>query len=198
MLEAEHVVDAGRELHDVAIYQPDGLKEGRIIAPEASLIAGDWVMPTATRYLAGQPPEQLTNFKMPTLTTNADLSLKLTSTDDMTFSELAVSLFSNVSDQGLRDAVATRFFRLLALPALLVGALFIAFAFTAGYRRTNRYGVPIVYAILSGFVVFVITEMADRAGSAGVLEPTFAACGPAFMAIIIGLTVLLYKEDGWA
>jgi lipopolysaccharide export system permease protein len=56
----------------------------------------------------------------------------------------------------------------------------------------------VVYAILIGFVVFVITEMADRAGSAGSLDPTFAACGPAFVAIVIGLTVLLYREDGWA
>jgi lipopolysaccharide export system permease protein len=47
-------------------------------------------------------------------------------------------------------------------------------------------------------VVFVLTEMADRAGSSGALDPTFAACGPAFVAILIGLTVLLYKEDGWA
>ena len=135
---------------------------------------------------------------MPTTTTDGDLRVKVSSTDDMTFYELAASLASNVSDPSLRNAVATRFFRLLALPALLVGALFIAFAFTAGYRRTSGYGRPIVYAILIGFVVFVLTEMADRAGSAGVLEPTFAACGPAFVAIVIGLTVLLYKEDGWA
>jgi lipopolysaccharide export system permease protein len=51
---------------------------------------------------------------------------------------------------------------------------------------------------LTGFVVFVITEMADRAGSAGALDPTIAACGPALVAIVIGLTVLLYREDGWA
>jgi lipopolysaccharide export system permease protein len=44
----------------------------------------------------------------------------------------------------------------------------------------------------------VITEMADRAGSTGVLDPTFAAVGPAFVAIVIGVTVLLYKEDGRA
>jgi lipopolysaccharide export system permease protein len=49
-----------------------------------------------------------------------------------------------------------------------------------------------------GFVVFLVTEMADRAGSAGVLDPTFAAVGPAFVAVLTGLTVLLYKEDGRA
>ncbi|MDR3474710.1 MAG: LptF/LptG family permease [Devosia sp.] len=197
VLQAEHVVNNARELQQVAIYLPDGLKEGRILAPSARLVDGAWFMPEATRYRAGQPPETLVNYAIPTYTTATDLRLKLTNTDDMTFYELAASVASRVSDPGLRNAVTTRFFRLLALPALLVGALFIAFAFTAGYRRSNRYGGPVIYAILAGFVVFVITEMADRAGSAGVLDPTFAACGPAFVAIVIGLTVLLYREDGW-
>jgi lipopolysaccharide export system permease protein len=116
----------------------------------------------------------------------------------MTFYDLADALAGRITDPLLHRAVLTRFLRLLALPVLLVGALFIAFAFTAGYRKTNAYGRAIVYAILTGFVVFVITEMADRAGSAGALDPTIAACGPALVAIVIGLTVLLYREDGWA
>jgi len=47
-----------------------------------------------------------------------------------------------------------------------------------------------------GFLVFIITEMADRAGTSGVLQPTFAALGPALVAIVLGVTVLLYVEDG--
>jgi lipopolysaccharide export system permease protein len=47
-------------------------------------------------------------------------------------------------------------------------------------------------------VVYVVTELANRSGFAGVLDPTFAAVGPAFVAIVIGLTILLYKEDGRA
>ena len=44
----------------------------------------------------------------------------------------------------------------------------------------------------------IVTELAIRSGFAGVLDPAFAASGPAFVAIVIGLTVLLYKEDGRA
>lgn len=91
-----------------------------------------------------------------------------------------------------------RLIKLLALPLVLTGSLFIAFAFTAGYRRGSNYGPAVLYGIVLGFVVFVITEMADRAGSTGVLDPTFAAVGPAFVAIVIGVTVLLHKEDGRA
>lgn len=198
VIEAEHVVAKGERLVDVAVFLTDGAQQGRILAPQAILADGAWHFPSAVRYRADLVPEHLTNFSMPTTTTRGDLALKVSSTDDMTFFELAGSLATKVSDPALRSAVATRFLRLLSLPALLVGALFIAFAFTAGYRRSSGYGAPIIYAIFLGFVVFVITEMADRAGSAGVLDPTLAACGPAFVAIVIGLTVLLYKEDGRA
>jgi lipopolysaccharide export system permease protein len=49
-----------------------------------------------------------------------------------------------------------------------------------------------------GFVVFVITEMAGRAGAAGVLNPAFAAWEPAIVAGVAGVTILLHKEDGRA
>lgn len=198
VVQAEHVLQNGTEEAGFQAFLPDGLSEGRIIAPTALLKPGFWLLPSAVRYRAGMPPEQLTDFRLPTRMTLSDLRLKLQSTEDMTFYELAASLGNNLSDPALRNAVLTRFLRLLCLPLLLVGSLFIAFAFTAGYRRTNGYGRAIIFAILSGFVVFVITEMADRAGSAGVLDPTFAACGPAFVTLVTGLTILLYKEDGWA
>lgn len=198
VIEAEHVTGPERQLQNVSVFLADGQKQGRIVAPAAMLEEGNWLLPTATRYRAGEPAEPLSDYRIPTTMTRADLALKLTSTEDMTFYDLARSLRAQISDPQLRDAALTRFLRLLSLPALLVGALFIAFAFTAGYRRAGGYGRAIVYAVLVGFVVFVITEMADRAGSAGTLDPMFAACGPAFVAVVIGVTVLLYREDGWA
>jgi len=198
VVQAEHVLKDGEQVAGFEAFLPDGLKDGRIVAPTAFLKPGYWLAPEATRYRAGARPERLKNFRLATDMTLNDLQLKFKSTEDMTFYELAALLSTNVSDVALRNAVLTRFLRLLCLPALLVGSLFIAFAYTAGYRRTNGYGRAIIFAILTGFVVFVVTEMADRAGSAGVLDPIFAACGPAFVTLVIGLTILLYKEDGWA
>ena len=76
------------------------------------------------------------------------------------------------------------------------GRVRMGLAFTAGYRRTNRYGGTVLYGVVLSFVVYVVTELATRRGFAGVLDATFAAAGPAFVAIVIGVTVLLYKEDG--
>jgi lipopolysaccharide export system permease protein len=198
IISAQRILPGGQGLHDITIFMRDTPIGTRVVAPEAVLQDGAWHFATASRFHAEGPAEPLTNYSLPTTTTPADLALKLKSPEDMTFFELAEALSARMTDSGLRAAIAMRFMRLLTLPILLVGSLFIAFAFTAGYRRTSGYGVAVLYGIVLGFVVFVITEMADRAGSAGVLDPTLAAIGPGFVAIVIGLTVLLHKEDGRA
>lgn len=183
-------------LDDVTVYFIDNASGERVIAPNATLTGRGWELSTATLLHAEAPIRVLGPTILQTSTSPADLRLKLRSTEDLTFFELGAALTQRLTDPELRAAAATRFLRLLTLPALLVGSLFIAFAFTAGYRRSGGYGVTVLYGIVLGFVVFVITELADRAGSAGVLEPALAAAGPAFVAIVIGVTVLLHKEDG--
>ena len=188
----------GTALGQVTVFHLGESEEARLEAPEAILEDGHWVFPTAIVRTPDRPARTLFNYSLPTSSTAQELSLKLASTEDMTFFELASLLQAGVADASIRTAATMRLIKLLALPLVLTGSLFIAFAFTAGYRRGSNYGPAVLYGIVLGFVVFVITEMADRAGSTGVLDPTFAAIGPAFVAIVIGVTVLLHKEDGRA
>ncbi|MEO5805116.1 LptF/LptG family permease [Devosia sp.] len=192
------MASGGTSLSGVTVFNLGDDAEKRIEANEAKLEGREWVFPTAVVRTPDAPPRALVNYRLPTSSTPAELSLKLSSTEDMTFFELADLLRRGVADASIRTAAAMRVIKLLALPLVLAGSLFIAFAFTAGYRRSDKYGIAILYGIVLGFVVFVITEMADRAGSSGVLDPAFAAIGPAFVAIVIGVTVLLHKEDGQA
>lgn len=179
-------------------FMPPGLEVSRIEAATAELTFGEWVLEDVTLITSNNLPQKVATYRVPTSSTPADLELRLAATDDFTFFELSQALASGIADPVVQAAAAMRFAKLLALPALLVGSLLIAFAFTAGYRRTGSYGQAIISGIVLGFVVFVITEMADRAGSAGVLDPAFAAWGPAIVAIITGVSVLLHKEDGRA
>jgi lipopolysaccharide export system permease protein len=188
----------GSVLGQVTLFHVGGSSDRRIEAPEAILEGREWVFPTAIVRNPDRPPQSVMNYRVPTDSSARELELKLASTEDMTFFELASLLQAGVADSGLKVAATMRLIKLLALPLVLTGSLFIAFAFTAGYRRGSNYGPAVLYGIVLGFVVFVITEMADRAGSTGVLDPTFAAIGPAFVAIVIGVTVLLHKEDGRA
>jgi lipopolysaccharide export system permease protein len=198
VLSAKRPHRTGLEIEEVTLFIRDGELADRVTGSHARLIEGAWLFEEAQLHRAGTQPETVKDLSVPTATTSADMLAKFASTQDLTIFELSTMLASEVTDPQLRSAMATRLMRLVSLPLLLCGSLVIAFAFTAGYRRTNKYGGAVLNGVVLGFVVFVITEMADRAGSAGVLDPALAAIGPAGVAIVIGLTVLLYKEDGHA
>jgi Predicted permeases len=196
VLMARRMSPGGSELGEVTLFHLGESEIPRLEASEALLENGHWRFPGAIVRTPDAPAYTIFNHTVPTTSTPAEIRLKLASTEDMTFFELAELLRRGIADPAVRAAASMRLIKLLGLPLVLTGSLFIAFAFTAGYRRSSNFGPAILYGIVLGFVVFVITEMADRAGSTGVLDPTFAAVGPALVAIVIGVTILLHKEDG--
>lgn len=193
---AAHPHPGGTVLEDVTVFLTSATDGSRIHAKLVELRPGAWLIPEGIRFRPDSAPERIANFELATTTTPGDMEVKLASPDDLTLFELVGALSARITDPRLRNAVEMRFAQLLSTPLILVGSLLIAFAFTSGYRRTNKYGVAVLYSVVLGFVVYVITEMAEMAGNAGVIEPTFAATGPALVAIVIGVTVLLHKEDG--
>lgn len=199
ILMAEHPLTGGAVLDDVRIYMTDDPGRQRIEAATATLVPGAWALTGAVRYRPDTAPETLPDgFELPTLTTVGDMQVRLTSTRDLTVTELLSAVSRQLADPALRSSALTSLFRLAALPVLLCASVLIGFAFTSGYRRTNKYGGAVLYGVVLGFVVYVVTELSNRSGFAGVLDPALAAAGPAIVAIVIGLTVLLYKEDGRA
>ncbi|MEO6015532.1 MAG: LptF/LptG family permease [Devosia sp.] len=198
MMTAERSRADGSVLDNVSVFLTEPPDRLRLEAHTATLDTGEWVLSNVVRYRADLPPETLPEVRLATVTTAGDMRVRLTSVRDLTFSELLSTVSQNVADPALRAAAITSLLRLIALPGLLVGSVLIGFAFTSGYRRTNKYGGVVLYGIVLGFVVYVVTELANRSGFAGVLDPAFAALGPAFVAIVIGLTALLYREDGRA
>jgi len=195
IIEAGYVHPSGAALGTVSVFMLDEPRQ-RIEAETAELLDGEWRMPIATRFVTSRVPEQLNDFRLPTSSSRGDMRAKLSSVSDLTVFELAASLASRLNDPEQRARTSTKFITLIGLPVTLAGSLVIAFAFTAGYRRTNKYGGTVLYGIVLGFVVYVVTEMAGRAGEAGVIQPAVAVLGPAVVAIVVGATVLLNREDG--
>jgi lipopolysaccharide export system permease protein len=195
ILEAGYVNPSGTALGSVNVFLMEAPRD-RIEAPAAELVGNEWVLAQATRYRSNEMPQTVSDFRLPTARTAGDMRARIASIKDMTVWELAGSLAARLSDSRERAETETRFLRLLALPLTLCGSLVIAFAFTAGYRRTNKYGGAVLYGIVLGVLVYVVTEMAGRAGGAGVMHPVIAVAGPAVVAIVIGVTVLLNREDG--
>ena len=195
ILEARYVHPGGEALGDVTVFMLDS-PNLRIEAETAQLSEGKWVLPDATVYASNRVADKTASYSLATNTSRGDIRTKVSSVKDMTVYELASALAARLNDPRRLAETLTQFIRLLGLPASLCGSLVIAFAFTAGYRRTNKYGGTVLYGIVLGFVVYVVTEMAGRAGDAGVIQPVIAVLGPALVAIVAGATVLLNREDG--
>lgn len=188
----------GQLLRDVVVFPTWESDLRTVNAERARYMDGAWLLRNASVTSRDGSVEVIESFNLSTEATETDLRLTVGSTEDFTYFELIEVLAQGITDPVVQSAAATRFYKLTSMPLVLVGSLLIAFAFTAGYRRDNTYGTTIIYGIILGFVVFVITEMADRAGSSGVLNPAYATWGPAAVAMLIGISVLLRKEDGRA
>ena len=196
VLVSRHPHPGGAVLEEVTFFVP-GLPDGpRIEAPRAELRDGAWQIPAGTQYSARQRARALVDYSIPTTSTPGDMGARLASPHDMTFLELLQLGSRRVTEPALKTGIVMRVSTLIALPLTLAASLLIAFAFTTGYRRTNKYGTTVLYGIVLGFVFYVVTDLARRAGYAGVLQPTIAAFGPALVAMVVGTTVLLFKEDG--
>jgi lipopolysaccharide export system permease protein len=195
ILEADYVHPGGEALGNVSIFMLDSPRQ-RIEAESAELVDGEWVMPKANLFVSNRVAESVADFRLATSTSRGDMRAKLSSVKDLTVYELAATLAAQINDPKELAQTYTQFMKLIALPMALCGSLVIAFAFTAGYRRTNKYGGTVLYGIVLGFVVYVVTELASRAGDAGVIQPVVAVLGPALVAIVAGATVLLNREDG--
>ncbi len=87
---------------------------------------------------------------------------------------------------------------LRALPSRMVTGMTTATegGFTGAYPRANKLGGTVLYGNSVGFVVYLVTVLANRLGRAGAMGPASAAEWPVPAVIGVGLTELLSKEDG--
>ncbi len=193
------------KFRDVTIYfdvnylenEENGEKYSQIRAKSAILEDKNWLLEGVELIAANKAPQMKEKYILPTKSTVSELVLKFSSTDDFTFLELKEALSKGLSDPLAQSEAATRYAKLLAFPFLLVGSLLIAFAFSSKYKRKTSYASAIIGGIVLGFIIFVLNEMADRAGASAILNPLIAGWGPAIIAILVGVTLLLYREDGF-
>ncbi|MCB2049338.1 MAG: LPS export ABC transporter permease LptG [Novosphingobium sp.] len=89
-----------------------------------------------------------------------------------------------------------QFYSLLALPLFLLAMVLIAATVTLRFVRFGQVGRLILGGILSGFLLYTITNFVTSLGSNGIVPPLVAAWSPAIVAILFGITILLHQEDG--
>lgn len=85
---------------------------------------------------------------------------------------------------------------LLARPLLLAAMVLIAATVSLRVFRFGNVSRLILGGIIAGFMLYVVSNLAIDLGKTGVVPPVVAAWAPAIVVTLLGMTVLLFQEDG--
>jgi len=85
---------------------------------------------------------------------------------------------------------------LLASPLMMCAMVLIAATFTLRYTRQGGGVFVIGAGVLTGFILYLFTDIVFALGLSDSIPVTLAAWTPAGVATLLGLATLLHLEDG--
>ena len=200
IIHAQRVELHGKQLiaQQVSVFRLDETDRllSRIEAERATLGNGSWVLENARAIRPDQLPEPPQPMNLPTDLTVSRVQESFASPDTLSFWALPgfISLLDRSGFSSIRHRL--HFQALLALP-LLAGTMTLV---SAGFsmRPARRGGVAkmIGSGVAAGFVLFVVSKIAEEIGQSGALPVALAAWAPAASGLMLAVALLLHTEDG--
>lgn len=86
--------------------------------------------------------------------------------------------------------------RLLALPMLFAAMVLLAATFSMRPQRRGRVGLIIMAGLLTGFLLYFMSNFVFAIGLSGTIPVVLAAWTPAGVSLMLGVAMLLHLEDG--
>jgi lipopolysaccharide export system permease protein len=198
IIRARAATGTGAELSNVTVFEFD--REGRFVdrveAAKAVLASGFWILSDVRIVSVGVEPQTFAEYHIATSMTPEQVTQSFSSGQSSPFWELP-ALIEQTERAGL-DATRFRlqFQSLLARPLLFAAMVFIAASVSLRFFRFGGVAKMVLGGVMSGFVLYVATQLVEDLGSAGILSTTVAAWSPAIVGSLLGMLVLLYQEDG--
>jgi lipopolysaccharide export system permease protein len=173
----------------------DGLLE-RVEANSAVLIADDWVLNRARILRPGRAPDAVNTLRLPTNMTVDRVQNSFAPPDTLSF--WALPGFIQLLERSGFSAVRHRlhFQSLLALPLLAGTMALLAAGFSMRPARRGGVAQMIGSGVAAGFLLFLVSKVAEEFGQSGALPPALAAWAPAVAGLLFSLALLLHLEDG--
>jgi lipopolysaccharide export system permease protein len=202
IIRAKANLGPGVRLKGVALFlyslDPDGSVRfsRRIDAEEAGLRDGQWYLTGARE---GQPGEQAKTFESMTIpsTLNQRTALeRFSSPNAIPFWGLP-GVIERTERAGFSATVyRLEFQKLLATPLMYAAMSVLAAAFSLRLLRLGGLAGLAASGVGLGFVFFFLNQFFNALGKGGVIPDYVAAWTPPVLALLAGLTLLCYTEDG--
>lgn len=198
VLHAMRIASDPLVLHDVTVFrfrQPDRFVE-RIDAGRAELGVGEWRLFGAVRSQPGLPPEASDELRLGTSLTHAKILDSFAPPETISFWSLPgfISLLEKAGFSAVRHKLQLH--KLLATPLLFAAMVLLAATFSLRPQRRGRVGLIILSGVLTGFLVYFLSNFVFALGLSSKIPVVLAAWTPAGVSLMLGIASLLHLEDG--
>ena len=168
----------------------------RVFARKAVLNQDVWELFDAKIFNADSKPKNFPKVNISTFLTQEEISERIAEPESISFWNLP-SIIKLTEKAGLPAYRYTlQFHTILSLPLLLTSMVLISASVAISYSKMVGPGRIFLIGILAGFLLYLMTQFIKNLGGAGMLPPIVAAWSPGLIASMIGIFILLYREDG--
>jgi lipopolysaccharide export system permease protein len=198
ILNAEIAREEGQVLDNVKILRLDetGQIYERMDVLKATYQPGEWQLENVFVTNENGVNSLKSLIKMPTRLTRDELLGISARPESVSFWSLR-NTAERVEKSGTNGKpYLVRHHSLMALPAFLLAMVLVAATVSLRFVRFGQVGRMILGGILTGFVLYTVSSLITALGNNGVVPPIVAAWAPGFVAILFGMSALLYQEDG--
>ncbi|HVI30896.1 LPS export ABC transporter permease LptG [Phenylobacterium sp.] len=199
---ARDTVDGMVRLRRVSLFvyqkDPNGRLEfkRRLEAAEARLMPGFWQLRDVREATAGESSVRSESLSIRSALDSRSAMERFASPEAIAFWRLPDAI--QLTEQAGFSAYAyrLRFQQLLATPLLFAAMAVLAAAFSLRLARLGGLAGLAGAGVALGFVVFFFNQFAGALARADIIPLFAAAWAPAVVALLSGLTLLAYTEDG--
>ena len=179
----------------IFLYEDEDQFVGRIDAAEARLEDGHWVLTDVLFSEPGEPALHQASARVPTDLTLERIQNSFSPPETLSFWALP-SFIEVLEDSGFSSVKhRLHWHSLLAVPLLLCAMVLIAATFSLRFTRRGTW-VLVLGGLLTGFLLFFVSDLVLALGLSGKLPPVLAAWTPAVIFTLLGVAGLFHLEDG--
>jgi lipopolysaccharide export system permease protein len=168
----------------------------RIEADQATLRPGYWQLTGAREAAPGAASVRSESLTIPSTLSEEDAVERFTTPEAIAFWRLPATI--RATEQAGFSALAyrLRLQQLLAMPLLFAAMSVLAAAFSLRLIRLGGLASLAASGVALGFIFFFFNQFCGALGKSEMLPPYAAAWAPPLLALLSGLTLLSYTEDG--
>ena len=198
VIHARRVTSASMTLHDVIVFRFADQDRfiGRIDAARAVLRPGAWEFFEAWESSPGTRSRFAERLEIPTELTREKILDSFARPETISFWNLPgfIELLENAGFSAIRHKLQLH--RLLATPFLFAAIILVAVSFALRPQRHGRVGLVIFSGVMTGFLLYFLSNFIYALGLSGNIPVVLAAWTPAGITLMLGIAALLHLEDG--